>query len=237
MKIKVPKFFKSVRYSLAAINGLFLLTGILMLLVGVTILVQYLNYELLITKKFFTLPRFAIGIGVIILLVSVLGFYGAISEGFYYIAAYVILLIVVLIFEMSIVIASYGLKNNAVSEIRTTMEETRQLYGSRKEITVLWDELQMNYECCGVTGRHDWISNQIPVSCCHIDYGTVSPFECGLANAYSTGCAAALGQWLSYKAHVLAIISLLVTCLQVLITAAAGWLAYRSKFSEVQLES
>ncbi|XP_059060704.1 leukocyte surface antigen CD53-like [Achroia grisella] len=237
MKFKVPKLLKSVRYSLGAINGLFLVTGIIMLITGVAILVQYLHYELLITDKFFSLPRFAVSIGVIIILVSILGFYGAVSESFYFIAAYVVLLIIVLIFEMSVVIVSYGLKNNAASEIRATMEESRQLYGSRREITIIWDDMQMNFECCGVAGRHDWSNSQVPVSCCYIEYGTVSPFECGLSNAYTTGCAAALGEWLSYKARALAITSLIVTCLQVLITAAAAWLAYRSKYSGVELES
>ncbi|KAM3961758.1 23 kDa integral membrane protein [Aphomia sociella] len=237
MKIKVPKLLKSVRYSLAALNGVFLLTGLLLLCVGIAVLVQYTDYELLITKQFFTIPRFVIGTGVIILLVSILGFYGAISESFYFIAAYVLLLIVVLVFELSIVIVSHGLKSDPASNIRTTMVQTLQLYGSRRDIAVLWDDLQMGYECCGVAGRHDWVSNQIPVSCCHIDYGTISPFECNLANAYSTGCAAALGEWLSRKANLLGVTSLIVFCMQIFITAGAGWYAYRSKFSEVELES
>lgn len=71
------------------------------------------------------------------------------------------------------------------------------------------------FECCGVVGRFDWVSNQIPISCCHIDYGTISPFECNTANAYSEGCASALGDWLAYNAYVMAVSALVATCLQV----------------------
>ncbi|KAL0841816.1 hypothetical protein ABMA28_014061 [Loxostege sticticalis] len=236
-KLRVPKFLKSVRYCLATVNGLFLLTGLLLLSVGIAVLVVYQEYDEFITQQFFTIPRFVIATGVIIILTAVLGFYGAYSEEFYFIAAYVILTLIVLIFELAIVITSFGLRNGASTEIRSTMTASRQQYEVRREVAVLWDNLQMGYECCGVVGRHDWPTNRVPVSCCNIDYGTISPFECTTLNAYERGCANALGEWLSHNAHILAYISLVVMIIQVLVVAAAGWLAYRSKYEEVELES
>ncbi|KAG6442157.1 hypothetical protein O3G_MSEX002204 [Manduca sexta] len=214
-EVKVPKALKSVKYTLAAVNGVFVITGFLLLIVGIVILVTYSEYDLLITRRFFTIPGFVIATGVIILLGSFLGFYGAITKQFYLIAAYCGLLVLVLIFEIAIVIVSYGLKNDATSAIRSPMLQTLQLYESRRDIAKIWDDLQMQFECCGVAGRFDYVSNRIPVSCCHIDYGTISPFECMTANAYPTGCASVLGEWLSYNAHVIAICALLALCLQV----------------------
>lgn len=78
------------------------------------------------------------------------------------------------------------------------------------------------FQCCGVAGRFDFASHEIPVSCCHIDYGTVSPFECGTLNAYDRGCATELGGWLAGKANALAIVALVVTCIQVSV-----WLKFR----------
>lgn len=62
------------------------LTGVVLLIVGIVVLVKNSEYEDLITNRFFTLPGFAIATGVIILFVSVLGYYAAISEKFYFIA-------------------------------------------------------------------------------------------------------------------------------------------------------
>lgn len=73
----------------------------------------------------------------------------------------------------------------------------------------------LQFQCCGVQGRGDWISNQIPVSCCFIDYGTISPFECNNSNAHNTGCAPLLGEWLSYNAYVIAVCAVVATCFQV----------------------
>ncbi|XP_037869114.1 leukocyte surface antigen CD53 [Bombyx mori] len=237
LNLEVPKFLKSVRYTLAAVNGLFLLTGFLLLIVGVVILVQYSEYEVFVTQRFFTIPGFVIATGVIICIGSILGFYGAISEQFYFIAGYVMLSIVVLVFEIVIIIIAFALSNDAVSEIRAPMLQSHQLYESRRDIARLWDDLQMEFECCGVSSRLDYMSSRIPVSCCHIDYGTISPFECGAANAYTTGCATFLGEWLAYNAYVIAVCAIVATSLQVLLSAMSGWLAYRSKFEEVELES
>ncbi|CAH2074534.1 unnamed protein product, partial [Iphiclides podalirius] len=235
--MKIPKILKSIKYSLAAVNSIYAVTGVLLLILGIVVIVQYSYYDNLITNRFFTLPSFVIATGVIIMLTSILGFYGAISEHFYVIAGYVTLLLAILVLEISMTIAAFGLRNDASSEIRAPMIQSLQLYEVRLDIARIWDDMQMEFECCGVAGRHDWVSNRIPISCCHIDYGTISPFQCTSINAYTVGCASALGEWLSYYAFVLGVVAAIVTCLQVFITAAAAWMAWRSKFEEVELES
>lgn len=63
------------------------LTGIIFLLIGITVLVRYSQYEELITNRFFNLTGFVIATAVIILVGSLLGFYGAISRHFYVVSA------------------------------------------------------------------------------------------------------------------------------------------------------
>ncbi|PZC81541.1 hypothetical protein B5X24_HaOG212465 [Helicoverpa armigera] len=249
VKFKVPKVLKSVKYSLAAVNGVFMidtatalicaiqLTGFLLLFVGIAVLVIFSEYSELITKRFSNVAGFVVATGVIILLGSGLGFYSAISQQFYFVAGYVVLLLVTLIFEISMMITAFKLSNDAATEIRTPMLQSLQLYNNRLDITKMWDDLQMGFECCGVAGRFDWVSSQIPITCCHIDYGTISPFECNTNNAYTVGCASALGEWLAYNASVIAITALVTSCLQVLLSIMGGYLAYRSKFEVVELES
>ncbi|KAL4714072.1 hypothetical protein ACJJTC_008426 [Scirpophaga incertulas] len=236
-KFKIPSCLKSVRYCLGAINCLYLLTGILLLLCGVAVLVINKKFDLFVTQRFYNVPGFAISTGVIIIVSSALGFYAAFTENFYFVASYVVLSLAMLIFDVAAVIVAYGLKNDVVSEIRGAMSGTIQLYEQRREIAVTWDNLQMGFQCCGVTGRHDWYSDRIPVSCCHIDYGTVSPFECSLAKAYTTSCVSALSEWLGFNAQALAVTAVVVTCIQVCNTAVAAWLAYRVKYEDIDLES
>ncbi|GBP26163.1 CD63 antigen [Eumeta japonica] len=214
------------------------LTGLLLLLAGVTVLIQNRGYEELVTNKFFAMPSLAIATGIIIFLISGLGFYAAISQQFYFVAGYTASLIVVLILEITVCALAFELYNDAATTIRSTMHQSLLQYSTRIEVARMWDELQMSFECCGVVGRNDWGLDLIPVSCCHIDYGTISPFQCTSANSYSIGCASELGAWLSNNAFSLAVISVIIICIQIIIMAASGWLTWRrSKFEEVELES
>ncbi|XP_034840416.1 tetraspanin-9-like isoform X2 [Maniola hyperantus] len=238
--MKVPTVLKSVKYSLAAVNCLFLVTGLILLTVGLIVLTKFNNYDLFVTKIFFTVPNFAIATAGIIFFTTILGFYGAISEQFYFIAGYVALLVTVLIFEISITVLGFELQNITSDEIGSPMSDSMEEYGPTEtmSVNIIWDNLQMGFQCCGLTGVADWILSRavVPVSCCRMNPGTISPFECTTALTYRDGCQSALSEWLGYNAYALGVTAAFVTCLQVLIIAAAAWLAYRSKYEEVELE-
>ena len=77
-------------------------------------------------------------------------------------------------------------------------------YPEKIESRVLWDELQHNWRCCGVTdGVADWAHylgpNQIPASCLDPRRGCIiqSTYEC----TYSTSCSEAMttSTWLYVK--------------------------------------
>ncbi|CAK1552581.1 unnamed protein product [Leptosia nina] len=232
-----PKILKSVRYSLAFVTSVFLIQGLILLMLGVTYFIKHKIYEELTTNVFISLPEFLIASGVLIFVIAILGYYGAMSENFYVVAGFAAFMVIIFIFEMTITIMAFGLRNDASNAIRAPMVQSLNLYGTKKDIARLWDDLQMGFECCGVSGRHDWVSNRIPVSCCHIDYGTVSPFECTLSNAYPTGCASSLGSWFSSNAHIIGIFAAVFTSIQALLTAMSGWLAWRTRYEEIELES
>ncbi|KAJ2952553.1 hypothetical protein O0L34_g6875 [Tuta absoluta] len=235
--LSVLKHFKSVKYVLGGVNVLFLLTGLLLIIVGTVVLIFNSEYDALITRRFFAMPAFVIATGVLICLSSLIGFYGALSQSFYFIAAYTILCIIILVFEISMVIVAYGMEGNAASQISEIMLKSQKQYGNLLQISQMWDDLQREFSCCGVGGRFDYANALIPISCCHIDYGVVGEFRCETTNAFTTGCADALGELLSKKSHVLAVSALVSTCIQIPVTAIAAWMTYRTKFHEVELES
>ncbi|XP_052737803.1 leukocyte surface antigen CD53-like [Bicyclus anynana] len=234
--MRVPKVLKSVRYSLVAVNSLFLITGVILLITGLVVLSKFNVYDIFVTTKFFTVPNFAIATAAIIFATSILGYYGAISEQFYFIAAYVVLLVIILIFEITITVLGFQLQNKVSREIQRPMSQSIDQYGLNMNVNVAWDNLQMGFQCCGVTGEQNWPFNRLPVTCCHMNPGTVSPFNCTSALTYQTGCQSVLSQSLANNAYSIGVTAAFVTCLQALITGAAGWLAYRSKFEEVELE-
>ncbi|XP_049866862.1 CD63 antigen-like [Pectinophora gossypiella] len=147
------------------------------------------------------------------------------------------MLLVVLVFEISMVTVAYRLEGNSASEIQSTMLGSLQQYSTRIEVARMWDDLHREFECCGARNRFDFQSDRIPVSCCHIDYGQVGNFTCTVTNAHTLGCASALGDELNYYAFVIAVSAVVATSLQVPLTALAAWMAYRAKYQEVELES
>lgn len=62
-------------------------TGVVLLITGAVILSIYQEYQGLVTSTFYAIPSFVIATGIIMILSSALGFYGAFSESFYCIAA------------------------------------------------------------------------------------------------------------------------------------------------------
>lgn len=56
---------------------------------------------------------------------------------------YVAFLLVILVFEIAITVVGFGLQNDAAREIRTPMVQSLQQYEARREVAVIWDDLQM----------------------------------------------------------------------------------------------
>ncbi|KAI8435282.1 hypothetical protein MSG28_003621 [Choristoneura fumiferana] len=142
IKMKVPKVLSSVKYNLAVVNGIFVLTGIILLIVGILVLERNSNYDELITYRFFVLPALAVGTGVFIIFISVLGSFAAISEKFYFIIAYVVLMLIVLVLELSVTITAFKLEKETSTRIRAPMEASLKYYETKRDVTKIWDDLQ-----------------------------------------------------------------------------------------------
>ena len=59
-------------------------------------------------------------------------------------------------------------------DLKTPLKETMSDYTNNPEdpVTKAWDDIQEEYDCCGVDGPQDWLNpefgalNQVPTSCC-----------------------------------------------------------------------
>ncbi|PZC81540.1 CD63 antigen [Helicoverpa armigera] len=232
------KLFTTVKYILVTVNFLFLITGIIILSVGGSVQSAYNGYHPFLSDRFFSLPAFCIATGVIIFLISFFGFYGAFMENYIMNMTFAGAMILMFIFQLSACIAGYALKGNTVALVHQQLTLTMDLYGPNKsiEVTKLWDQVQEDFECCGVVNASNWLiplntqeSKGLPVSCCSHVYGTVATFNCTIDKAYTVGCAESFGNWVQSHAAGIGVAGIFLVLMQGLAVAGALWMAKISR--------
>ncbi|XP_045784397.1 CD63 antigen-like isoform X2 [Maniola jurtina] len=230
----LAKIFTTVKYTLVSVNFLFLITGIIILSVGSSVQSAYNGYHEFLSERFFSLPAFCIATGVIIFLISFAGFYGAFMENYYIIMGFVGSMVLMFIFQLSACIGGYVLRGNTVALVQQQLHNTMQLYDPQKNfaVTVLWDEVQRDFNCCGVMDSRDWLtplgtndSQGVPVSCCEHVWGAVNTFTCNTTVAFQLGCAEAFGNWVQKHVAAIGISGVVLVLIQALAVAGAVWLA------------
>ncbi|XP_069365473.1 leukocyte surface antigen CD53-like isoform X1 [Maniola hyperantus] len=203
-------------------------TGLILLTVGLIVLTKFNNYDLFVTKIFFTVPNFAIATAGIIFFTTILGFYGVTRNKYDYVVSFITLLVTILIFEITVTVLGFALEDSAwrgnviLYKMNEYMQEFINGWG-----TTFWNTMQRELRCCGITGVKDF-GTKIPISCCY-DITTFSPFECTSTNSTYYGCSYRLAGLVAGYALVIAITAATVTGLQVGITFIAIYLAYRVK--------
>ena len=67
-------------------------------------------------------------------------------------------------------IAAFALKGDLKSNIETNMQNGLQYYGNQSDFTNVWDAVQTEFSCCGVTNATNWFPvlglNNVADSCC-----------------------------------------------------------------------
>lgn len=232
------KLFTTVKYILVTVNFLFLITGIIILSVGASVQSAYNGYHPFLSERFFSLPAFCIATGIIIFLISFFGFYGAFMENYFMNMAFVGAMLLMFVFQLSACIAGYALRSNTVALVQHQLMSTMELYGINKsvEVTKLWDQVQEEFECCGVVNASDWLiplgtqeTIGLPVSCCSHVYGTVQTFNCTVPIAYKSGCSESFGNWVQSHAAGIGAAGVCLVIMQALAVAGALWMAKISR--------
>lgn len=182
---------RCVKYLMFIFNLLFVITGIILLSIGVAIHGVYYNYQHFLDNKFLSVPFLLIAIGTIIFFIAFFGCCGAVRENYCMIVTFTSLLVIVFILELSGGISGYVLRARASSIIQDKMKDSMQQYQNSSEISIVWDNLQRDFHCCGTTNAIDWITighmskTNIPVSCCVEVEITPPPKNCTIT---PSGC-------------------------------------------------
>jgi len=114
---------------------------------------------------------FIIALGVIIILLSVLGFVGAYKNRLGLLQIFIASLFVILLLQLIAAIVGFTLRNKADAQLHNKLLNSLPAYeGKNSDVVKEWDNLQQQWSCCGVDNYTDWTSKtkltEPPSSCC-----------------------------------------------------------------------
>ncbi|KRX81937.1 Transcription initiation factor TFIID subunit 2, partial [Trichinella sp. T6] len=193
------------------------LSGIGLIVVGAVIQIKYSNYINFLGDTFLSTPILLIIVGCIL---SVLGFFGccgAIRENYCMTMTFAVLLGVIFILELAAGIASYVLRNDVSMEVEEIIGEHAKIgmdnynQTGADGVTLAWDALQTQFECCGTNNYTDWSYTKfekIPTSCCRVQSPTcTSDLDVKWLSAisdviYVDGCINRLKEWVVSNAAI-----------------------------------
>ncbi|XP_039478996.1 CD63 antigen [Drosophila santomea] len=215
----------AVKYTLFGFNLIFLITGIILIAVGAGVGAVYTGYKLFLAGKFFAIPTFLIVIGSFIIVISFFGCWGALKENYCLVLSFSVMLAIIFILELAAGISGYVLRNDASNLIKNSLTYSLNQYNSDNQnaTTKLWDDIQEEFDCCGVSTYKDWSvafpDGELPISCCDIPVGAVGTFTCNDTMAsvdtrHKVGCLDGFSAYISAHAVSLGAAGVVIAILQ-----------------------
>jgi len=114
---------------------------------------------------------FVIALGVIIILLSAIGFIGAYKNRLGLLQLFVGSLFIILLLQLIAAIVGFTLRSKAEGQLHTKLMNTLPAYkAGNADVVTEWDRLQKTWSCCGVDRSDDWQTygklDTPPSSCC-----------------------------------------------------------------------
>ena len=207
----------------------FLVIGLGVIAIGVWLQLQYSRPFLYLTSSSPQIifgTYYIIGVGVLVILITLCGIIGACCNSKcnkYLLGLYNLIAFCILAIQLAAAMAAFVFYEQAGYIIRIAMNHSINLYqyGSNEStVTQVWDELQIDYQCCGMDGVSDWsgkLSNDptvnFPESCCNTTSGTTcSPAI--IAHSYTKGCLNEVVEILSRNLLIVSSIGIGIVVLQ-----------------------
>ncbi|XP_071566233.1 uncharacterized protein [Temnothorax nylanderi] len=194
---------KTIKYLMFAFNLFFVVTGIVLLSIGLVIHGVYHQYQHFLDNSFFSVPSLLVAVGSIIFIIAFFGCCGAARESYCMTITFCTLLATIFILEIIGGTLGYVMRAQVATVAREKMLDTMPKYNESKEIQRVWDTLQHNFDCCGTVNATDWTSPQmgnltgIPMSCCDNTIGAVGTSNCTTTSPslHPVGCITAFANF------------------------------------------
>ncbi|XP_061183828.1 CD63 antigen-like [Saccostrea echinata] len=183
---------KCVKILLFVFNLIFVIAGAGLIGAGATVQFKFKDYFILLGGQFSSAAALLIAVGVIIFFIALFGCIGAWKENYCCVMIYAVLLVIIFILEISAGIAGYVYHGEVETQVKKLMGDTQQKYQPGKDEAKVWDTVQTEFKCCGVTNYTEWealLNNTVPKSCCKKSANTCTGSEADIpTNIYTEGC-------------------------------------------------
>jgi len=171
---------------------LYLIAGLSLLITGSVAHRHASQYAEITGHSIMSGAGFIIALGVIIIVLSALGFIGAYKNRLGLLQIFIGSLVLILLLELIAVIVGFTLRNKADEQLHKRLLSSLPAYAGKNGIVVLeWDRLQQRWACCGVDNSTDWMEfaklDRPPNSCCVNNICTPSETN-GTTPYFSSGC-------------------------------------------------
>jgi len=218
------------RYMLVIFNFFFVITGVIIISVGISAKAYFNEFDHLLDDKYFYVSDLLIVIGVIIFCIAFFGCCGAAKENACLTTTFSTLLIVIFLLEAMVGIGGVVLRNKTEDFLKKSLNSSLIKYGpAYAEITLTWDTIQSQMKCCGIDTSKDWQNNKnitgLPLSCCKIPPGTFNNFTCTDTKAYKEGCLEMFGDYIRENTSSIEIVGLTLAIIQLLGIVLSCYLA------------
>lgn len=221
---------KTIKYLMFAFNLFFVITGIVLLSIGLVIHGIYYKYQHFLDNSFFSVPSL-VAVGIIVFIIAFFGCCGAVRESPCMIITFCTLLTAVFILEIIGGTMGYVMRTRVATIAEDKMLETMSKYNKSQEIQIVWDKLQHEFECCGTRNASDWTDLKnftgIPMSCCDQMIGAIGTANCTLESStlHHLGCMDAFANFAEKHAAKIAGVGLTLAAIQLIGIFLSSYLA------------
>lgn len=184
---------KCVKILLFVFNLIFVIAGAGLIGAGATVQFKFKDYFILLGGQFSSAAALLIAVGVIIFFIALFGCIGAWKENYCCVMIYAVLLVIIFVLEISAGIAGYVYHGEVETQVKKLMGETQNKYQAGKDEGKVWDTVQKEFECCGVSNYTEWYNvlnkTEVPQSCCRKNETSCKGATGDIPNKiYTEGC-------------------------------------------------
>ncbi|XP_055308385.1 23 kDa integral membrane protein-like [Sitodiplosis mosellana] len=180
------------KYVLFLFNLLFALLGIALVMIGIGVRINLVEYQDFIEDVLTSHPIFLIVVGCVMFFIAYMGCCGAIKEQTGMLCCYSFMMIILVGLEVGLICAAYSKRDQLKGIVDERLNYTLHHADKDQSYFASWNMLQTKLKCCGINGPNDWNhvlpNDNLPGSCCQ---RAADDKTCRITEAIQTGCKSA----------------------------------------------
>jgi len=125
----------------------------------IAIMVNYKEYvDLLGSNTSWIIAIVVVGIAFLMIIISALGFLGGFGKNTLLLKIYIGILAVLMVLLIVAGAVAFANRAGAIKHVEENMLQKMEIYrpGTEDFETIVWDDIQQSFQCCGVTDFMDW---------------------------------------------------------------------------------